>query len=117
MPIAVREMSSGYSSLPAGDSEAPALDVVETASGQDPAPRSARKPRPAWGWLYAVLPLTVLLFLTADMVPAPSGWHTLAEMIAALAVIGAIALWMHANRLALILAEYDVQSEATPELR
>src|SRR5262249_35025464 len=61
-------------------------------------------PRPRWGWLYAVVTLLGGL-LTVIEVAIPDGFarRTL-EFAMTLAILGAIALWVRANRVALALA-------------
>ena len=90
------------------------VDVGKAASGdgfQDgnhDTPRQRRKPpRPKWGLLYAVLPLTLLLFALADFVPETSGWRPITESIAALLVFGALAAWVRSNQSALALSQEE----------
>ncbi len=66
--------------------------------------RRTTAPQPAWRWLYAVIPLAVILFTVADAEAPTPGWRTLTETIGGLAVIAAMAAWVRANRLALTLA-------------
>ena len=73
-------------------------------------PRRTR-PRPAWGLLYAVLPLTLLLFVLADVVPETSGWRPVTEAMAVLVIFGALAAWVHSNRSALAVPQE--QSDTT----
>ena len=61
-------------------------------------------PRPKWGLLYAVLPLTLLLFALADRVPEVSGWRTVTESFAVLVIFGVLAAWVRLNRSALALS-------------
>lgn len=70
----------------------------------------SKRPKPLWWLLYAALPLTILLFTIADLVPAASEWRVPAELVAALGVMGAIALWVRVNRAALILLDQPGQS-------
>ncbi len=74
------------------------------------------KAKPAWWLLYAMLPLTVLAFGLADVVPATSGWRSVSELLATLAIFIGIALWLRANRLALTLATYGSGSESPQEM-
>lgn len=61
-----------------------------------------RRPKPAWGLLYAVFLLAVVLLVAAHLeAPSPS-WREAADGVASLLVIGAMALWVRANRLALL---------------
>ncbi len=65
--------------------------------------------KPAWWLLYALLPLSVLVFGLADAVPATRGWHSASELFATLVVFLGIGLWLRLNRPALILADYADQ--------
>ncbi len=76
------------------------VDLTETATAQP------KRRRPAWWLLYAVLPLTGLLFWLADLVPATSSFRSVSELFATLVIFLAIALWLRANRLAMTLADY-----------
>jgi hypothetical protein len=71
----------------------------------------AKRSRPAWWLLYSLLPLTIVLFLVADQAPQAHGWRIASELIAAFVIVGAIALWVHANRMALILSTYGADSK------
>jgi hypothetical protein len=64
-------------------------------------------PKPRWGWLYGVLILLGGL-LTVVEVAMPDGLarRTL-EFAVTLAILGAIALWVRANRVALALANEE----------
>lgn len=66
---------------------------------------SRTPPRPKWGLLYALFPLTILLFALADIVPETSGWRPVTETIAVLVVFGVLAAWVRANRSALALSQ------------
>jgi hypothetical protein len=104
-----------------GSDGTPLLEIVETTN-QDRlplkriAPSRGRRPKPAWWLLYAVVPLTVLLFMLADLLSPTSGWRSASELLAALVLLWAIGLWLRANRLALILADYCDQSESPREM-
>lgn len=118
---AVPAIRSNRSELLEDGSDGPfLLQIVET-TGQDRLPLErvaasrGRRPKPAWWLLYAILPLTALLFMLADAVPAASRWRSLSELAATLGVFCAIALWVRANRIALILAEYFDPSESSRE--
>jgi hypothetical protein len=64
-------------------------------------------PRPRWGWLYAVVALLGgLLTLVEVAMPDGVARGTL-EFAVTLAMLGAMALWVRANRVALALANED----------
>ena len=75
-----------------------------------------RSRRPAWWLLYIMIPLTALLFLLADQLSPTSGWRTGSEIVATSIGLFAIALWLRANRTALIMAEYFDRSEGPAEM-
>jgi hypothetical protein len=58
--------------------------------------------RPAWGLLYAVFLLAVVLLLAAHLSAPSPGWREAAEGVASVLIIGAMALWVRVNRLALL---------------
>lgn len=96
-------------------------EIVETTSQDRLAlervtPSRGRRPKPAWWLLYAILPLTALLFVLADAVPATSRWRSVSELAATLGVLCVIALWVQANRIALILAENVEPPESSREI-
>ena len=62
-----------------------------------------RNPTPKWWWLYAVLPCSAALLVAADLLAPSAGWRLVAEGTVALVVLGLMALWVRANRLALAL--------------
>ena len=90
--------------------EAAPGDGFQDGNHDTASPRRTR-PRPAWGLLYAVLPLTFLLFVLADVVPETSGWRSVTETMAVLVVFGALAAWVRSNRSA--LASSQDESETT----
>ena len=59
--------------------------------------------RPKWWLLYAALPLGAALLVAADLVSPSAGGRVFTESLASLLTIGAIAIWVHANRVALAL--------------
>jgi hypothetical protein len=65
----------------------------------------AKNPKPNWWRLYALLPLLTALLVGADLLAPSAGWRTLAECAASLVIIGAIALWVRTNRVALALRD------------
>jgi len=92
----------------------------ESRNGNGGLPMQERTPpRPAWGWLYAVFPLTILLFALVDLVPETSGWRILTETIAVLVVFGTLAAWVRSNRSALALSQEGTEapSDADPPRR
>jgi hypothetical protein len=62
-----------------------------------------KSPKPKWWLLYAVLPLGAVLLVAADLVAPSAGWRLVAEGTATLVIIGLMACWVRANRLALAL--------------
>ena len=74
-----------------------------------------RNPKPKWWLLYAVLPFGAALLVAADLLSPSAGWRMVAEGTASLMIIGAMGLWVRANRLALALL--DDQSEARIPVR
>lgn len=63
------------------------------------ATRAARAP--AWGWLYALLPVSALLCALAEYLPLSAGWRRLAEGLVGVVVIVLAWVWVRANRCAL----------------
>jgi hypothetical protein len=61
-----------------------------------------------------MLPLTLLLFILADLVPETSGWRTVTESIAALVIFGVQAAWVRANRTALVLSQDEADTTSRP---
>ena len=119
---ALRGLGSNVRRFLDGGSDATLLpEVVETARRDESqpegaAPLGAKRPKPAWWLLYGVVPLTALLFMLADLLSPTSGWRSASEFLAALVVLWAIGLWLRANRIALILADYCDQSESPREM-
>jgi hypothetical protein len=74
-----------------------------------------RNPKPKWWLLYSVLPLATALFIAADFLSQTTGWRQLADGAVSLAILGAVALWVRANRVALALS--DDPAGARPPLR
>jgi hypothetical protein len=115
-------MASTGQALRGNDSNSTLLLEPAQTSQQDRQPwgavsvSRAECPKPAWWLLYAVLPLTILLFMLADLVPATSGWRSVSELLASFVVIGAISLWVRENRTALILADQNEPRETIREL-
>jgi hypothetical protein len=122
MDQVVRGLRSRRYGSPASTSEASILsEIVDEKTCPDQLPSEGvaagceKRPKPAWWLLYAVLPLTILLFSVAHRIPATSGWRVTAELMAALVVICAVALWVRVNRTALILARYDEHAKSIRE--
>jgi hypothetical protein len=64
-------------------------------------------PKPRWGWLYGVVILLGGLLTVVEVaIPDGAARRTL-EFAVTLAILGAIALWVRANRVALALANED----------
>jgi len=62
-----------------------------------------RNPRPAWWMLYALLWLGALLLIGVELAAPSAGWRAFTECLVSLAILGAIGLWLRANRVALAL--------------
>jgi hypothetical protein len=71
----------------------------------------AKNPKPNWWRLYALLPLSAVLLVGADLVAPSAGWRMVAEGAAALLILGLMALWVRANRLALALPGKPSETE------
>jgi len=52
--------------------------------------------RPAWGWLYALAPLTILLLALTRLVPA-GGLRSILQVIAVLFITGLALTWVSIN--------------------
>ncbi len=64
-----------------------------------------KTPRPAWWAFYSLLPLAAALLVAVGWwIPAGAG-RMLAEAAVSLAILGGMALWVRANRVALVLRE------------
>jgi hypothetical protein len=74
-----------------------------------------KDPKPKWWLLYGMLPLAMALLIAADLRSPSAGWRVFTESLASLLTIGAIAIWVHANRVALAL--FRGPSEAPSPLR
>ena len=57
--------------------------------------------RPRWGRLYVMLLVVAGLGLAGDVMAASEGWRRLVDVVTAAAAFGAMALWLHGNRLRL----------------
>jgi len=87
----------------------------DRSDGREAVGRSRNRPKPAWGALYAVAGVAALLFWVADVESPAGGWRILTECLGTVLVIGAMALWVRANRVALALG--DETSETGRPLR
>ncbi len=72
-----------------------------------------RNAKPTWWMLYALLPLAAGLLLAAHLAPLSLGLREFTEASVSLMTMGAIALWLHANRIALILEDHQQDSSGT----
>lgn len=72
-----------------------------------------RRPKPAWGLLYVVFLLAVVLLVAAHLGAPSPAVREVAEGLASLLVIGAMALWVRANRLALVTYHQDGEEGQT----
>ena len=64
-----------------------------------------KTPKPKWWLLYAVLPLGATLLALTELLSPSAGWRMFVEGLASMTVLCAIALWVHANRVALALSD------------
>ena len=74
-----------------------------------------RNPKPTWWLLHSLVPLATALLIAADLLSPTTGWRQLADGVVSLAILGAIALWVRANRVALALS--DNPAGARPLMR
>ena len=64
-----------------------------------------KNPKPKWWLLYAVVPIGLALLVAADLASPSDGWRQVAEGVASLVILGATALWVRMNRVALALLD------------
>ncbi len=76
-----------------------------------------RSAKPAWWVLYAVFPAAIVLLFSAHIGSPSAGWRKIAEVVASLIVMGAMALWVRANRVALTLDDDQQDSRNMAEVR
>ena len=69
-----------------------------------------RSPKPKWWLLYTMVPLALALLVTAHLTAPSDGWRQVAEGIASLVILGATALWVRMNRVALALLDKAPES-------
>jgi len=67
--------------------------------------RRRHRSKPAWHVLYGMVAVSILLFVVAEVKSPTGGWRTLTECLATLLIIGVMALWVHANRAVLAVAD------------
>ena len=66
-----------------------------------------------WWVLYALLPLAVVLLVAANLEAPTAAGRKLLELAVSLGTLGAMALWMRANRIAMALeGRADITAEA-----
>ena len=75
-----------------------------------------RSPKPAWWLLYAMLPAAFALLVAAHLESPSAGWREIAEVVASLMIMGAMALWVRANRVALALEDDHQVPESMAEV-
>ena len=81
--------------------------------GIQPGGSTVKTPKVSWRVLYAMLPLAGVLLVWADLETPTAGWRELAELAVSLGILGAMALWVRANRIALTRAgRADIPAEA-----
>lgn len=91
-------------------------ESLQDGNGHSPR-QMGTPPRPRWGLLYAVLPLTLLLFALADLVNETSGWRPVTESIAVLVIFGALAAWVRFNQSALAASQGESEAPSIKDLR
>lgn len=69
-------------------------------------------PAPKWIWLYALVPVALLLLWVSDLIPETGIWRVLSECLAVLAVCGLAVVWVSANRNALSQIDSETLLEA-----
>jgi hypothetical protein len=74
-----------------------------------------RSPKPAWWLLYAVFPLAIVLLAAAYLASPSLAWRQFTEGSVSLVVIGAMALWVRANRVALAQGSGQLEVEQSDE--
>jgi hypothetical protein len=70
-----------------------------------------QKRGPQWGILYLVLPLAVGLFWLEVKAPLSEAGHRVAQVCVMLLTYGLVALWLRANRLAILNEDYRKQKK------
>lgn len=60
------------------------------------------KPRPRWGSLYTVILLAGVLLVAVHFVASSAAGREIADGVASFLIIGAMALWVRGNRVALL---------------
>lgn len=71
--------------------------------------------KPAWWLLYALLPLAAGLLVAAHLASATVAWREFTEGSVSLVVIGAMALWVRSNRVALALGSGQLEAAQSDE--
>jgi hypothetical protein len=66
----------------------------------------SQKRGPRWGLLYMIVPLAVGLLWLQLQTPLPEAGHKVAEVGVILLTYGLVALWLWANRLAILHEDY-----------
>ncbi len=70
-----------------------------------------RRPKPTWWMLYALLPLAVGLLVAAHLASSSLAWREVTEGSASLVIMGTMALWIRANRVAIILSDHPQEPD------
>ena len=78
---------------------------MDRSDGRELVKPRGNRPKAAWHVLYVVVAVAVLFFVVADVESPTGGWRILTECLGTALVIGAMALWVRANRAALALAD------------
>lgn len=63
--------------------------------------RAPARPRPRWSRLYTIVSLPTMALALIELTVAPSPLRTASEAAIVLAIFGAMAMWVRANRVAL----------------
>lgn len=70
-----------------------------------------QKRGPKWGILYVIVPLVAGLFGLEMKAPLPEAGHRIAQVCVILLTYGLVALWLRANRLAILNEGYRKQKK------
>jgi hypothetical protein len=73
--------------------------------------------RPRWGWLYVVVLVLGGLLTSVEFLLAEGFARSALELVVSLGVLGVIAVWVRANRVALALQNEAVPARPAPLAR
>jgi len=72
---------------------------------------------PKWVLLYALVPIGLIFFWVADLIPGTSSWRVITECGAVLAMCGLAIAWVRANRVALTQTDLSADVETAVDYR